>query len=317
MLHWIKAKVTFRRVAAALFGLMIAAELIARYGLGFGQPPVVLLDDQIEYYLKPSSEYRRFGNRIAVNSHGMRGPEFVAKKASADEFRLLVLGDSIVYGGNKLDQEELATSLLAEGLGAALGRPVTVANIACSSWGPPNVDAFLARFGTFDGDAAVIVLSSHDIADVPIFNPLTEPYWTEAPWCALHDLGEAVYERIFKRRQSLNRELRRGLDPEQARRDVLAALGRVVDRLDGAGMDVYVALHLERAEAVGVPHGGYGEFGRFATSRDLKVIDLGPRFKSTMDKGDEPYDDYIHPNALGMRLMAEAIQAAVLGGRGE
>ena len=73
----------------------------------------------------------------------LRSRDFPPVKTEPGELRVLVVGDSIIHGGNAVDQGELATSLLERMAAEALARPVTVGNIAARSWGPPNCLAYL------------------------------------------------------------------------------------------------------------------------------------------------------------------------------
>ena len=108
--------------------LLALAEMIARFGLGLGNPPLWQADSEIEYLAQPSKNYKRFGNRISYNSHSMRSDEFPKQKSDPNEFRLLVIGDSIVNGGVKVDQDALATSILQRNLQDIFKRPVVVGN---------------------------------------------------------------------------------------------------------------------------------------------------------------------------------------------
>src|SRR5690348_1694786 len=90
-------------VAACILG----AEIFARYGLGLGNPPLVMIDSKMEYVFRPGS-YRRFNNYISYNSWSMRASEVPPEK-SCDDFRVLVLGDSVVNGGALTDQNDLAS----------------------------------------------------------------------------------------------------------------------------------------------------------------------------------------------------------------
>lgn len=93
----------------AVLGLLgiAGAEIGARVVLGLGDPPLYSLDPEVEYLLKPSQDRRPLGNRFFVNSRSMRAEEFPDSKASVDELRVLVIGDSIVNGGVKIDQAAL------------------------------------------------------------------------------------------------------------------------------------------------------------------------------------------------------------------
>src|SRR5262245_15968390 len=84
------------------------AELVARY-VGFGDPPIAILDEKIEYYLAPSRNYWRFGHDYRVNRYSMRSDD-VDMTSIDRRFIFSLLGDSVVYG-NRLDQ---ANTLSAE-----------------------------------------------------------------------------------------------------------------------------------------------------------------------------------------------------------
>ena len=63
------------RTAKTVAGIALAvllAEFVCRFVLGFGDPPLVELDPEIEYMLVPSRSYERFGNVISVNAQRMR-----------------------------------------------------------------------------------------------------------------------------------------------------------------------------------------------------------------------------------------------------
>ena len=92
-----------------------------------------------------------------------------------------MIGDSVINGGALTDDRELATRIAQERLAADLERPVWVGNVSAGSWGPGNQLAYLRKFGTFDADVAIVVLSTHDIADVPDFAPDLGPDFPERP----------------------------------------------------------------------------------------------------------------------------------------
>src|SRR5688572_9463752 len=135
--------------------LLLLAEIVLRF-IGFGDPPLHELDPRIEYYAKQGS-YRRHGNLVRVNAFGMRGNEL---RARTGQLRVLLVGDSIVFGTYRVGQDQLISTFLEPELARLSGRAVEVLNVACSSWGPENQRAYLERFGTFDADIAVWVLSS-------------------------------------------------------------------------------------------------------------------------------------------------------------
>ena len=150
-------------------GLVIVAELVARFAGGLGDPPLTLRDPKIEYLFAPSRCYRRFHNRVCYNQWSMRSPDFPAHKVGCER-RLMVIGDSIVNGGSRADQDELATEVAKRQLDR-LGPPTTVGNISAGSWGPANMRAYTDRFGWFDADVAVFIFNTEDLDDLPTFVP--------------------------------------------------------------------------------------------------------------------------------------------------
>eukprot|EP00172_Hildenbrandia_rubra_P004288 Plantae.Rhodophyta-Hildenbrandia_rubra.ctg83765.p2 GENE.Plantae.Rhodophyta-Hildenbrandia_rubra.ctg83765~~Plantae.Rhodophyta-Hildenbrandia_rubra.ctg83765.p2 ORF type:complete len:119 (-),score=6.39 Plantae.Rhodophyta-Hildenbrandia_rubra.ctg83765:4-360(-) len=106
------------KYAIILFAvLVIAAEGVLRWGVGLGDPPLARLDPVTEYELVPYATYQRWGNTISINAHGMRTdahPDLPEEGAQ----HLLLIGDSVVYGGHFLQQYEIISAhlqnLLAE-----------------------------------------------------------------------------------------------------------------------------------------------------------------------------------------------------------
>jgi len=74
--------------------------------LGYGDPPLYSYDPAVGYVLKPSQNLSRYRNcRVSINNLGMRSPETSVAKAPG-RFRVLVLGDSVPYGGSYIDQDD-------------------------------------------------------------------------------------------------------------------------------------------------------------------------------------------------------------------
>ena len=194
--HSIKNQNRFLAVALAL-----ASEPFCRFGIGLGDPPLYQADEAIEYLLQPSKTYRRFHHRFSVNRYSMRADDFSPKKSGPEELRVLVIGDSVVYGGVLIDQHDIDTEILKRDLQQQLGRPVVVGNASAKSWGPPNELAYLERFGTLDADVVVLELSSGDYADAPTFVPtvgISADYPNRKPRSAVADLfGTYLLPRYF------------------------------------------------------------------------------------------------------------------------
>jgi hypothetical protein len=310
-------KVSGRRVACwvvALAAVTVASELGLRYGLGFGDPPLVMRDPTIEYLYQPARQYLRFGHRIEVNRWSMRSGDFPYRKRNPTELRVLVIGDSVVHGGVPTDQSELATERLRKGLGATLARPVVVGNVSAGSWGPPNMLAYVEWYGTFDADLAVVVVSSHDWEDVPAWAPLTADFPTEAPALALGEvLGRYVPRIVAQAIGSVWPPRPLARDASDPR--VLAAVGafrRLIATLRSNGARVAVALHLERDEPPSAPLPGHAVLAAAAREAGVPVLELGPAFAAAGAGGRDLYRDAIHPTAAGQAVIAAVLRDWVL-----
>src|ERR1035438_1346806 len=76
--------------------IFLLSELICRFEIGLGNPPLYQADAKMEYLLQPSKTYYRFHHRFAVNRYSMRSDDFPPEKSSPNELRILVIGDSVV-----------------------------------------------------------------------------------------------------------------------------------------------------------------------------------------------------------------------------
>jgi hypothetical protein len=296
---------------------LIAGELAARFILGLGDPPLYVLDPEIEYLLAPNQCCRRFGNDYIVNKWSMRsGP--LAEPKPASELRVLVIGDSIVNGGGRIDQSRLATTRLCQELDPAQGgyERRVAANISAGSWGPPNELAYVKRFGTFDADVVIIVLNSDDVADVPGLEYIGSSWPRRKPWCALQELvGVYAWRGVCK-------VLRRSPEPAPAphaathEQDVEAchrAFDELVTEVRRKGAKVGVVQYLKRPEVTGRPEAGYTEIGRWAAEAGIEPVSSGPAFKVELDAGHELYlsGEDVHPNDQGQAILAGVLREAI------
>src|SRR3984957_16390392 len=71
------------RILIVIFLALISAELVCRYAIGLGDPPLYVADSKMEYLLQPSKTYYRFHKRFSVNQYGMRSDGFPQEKSDA------------------------------------------------------------------------------------------------------------------------------------------------------------------------------------------------------------------------------------------
>ncbi len=300
-------------IGAVLLTIIVALEMFARFGLGLGDPPLMMRHPDIEYIAQPSREYMRFGNRIKYNQWSMRSEEF-AKTKAVGEFRILVMGDSVVNAGVLVDQSQIATERLGVLLAEALGQRVTVGNISAGSWGPPNLYGYAKQFGLFDADVIVVVLSSHDYADAMRFEPLGADAPERRPALALFE----VLQRYLPRYLPDWRTESTPPDPvtdEELNADIAEcteALRNLLELAQNSGAMVLVAQHLTVQELEDGPEIGHEVIASVASDVGVPIIQLGPSFAAAIAAGETPFRDDIHLNAVGQRVMAEALAEAIL-----
>lgn len=298
-----------------LVGLLVVGEGVARFGIGLGDPPLSIADPEIEYLFKPSVRYRRFGRQISYNAYSMRSGPIAPKRSDPAELRVLVLGDSIVNGGVLTDDSELTTAQLQPRLQEVLHRPVYVGNISAGSWGPPNMLAYARRFGWFDANAVVIVLSSHDYSDVPTFQPIVgvDPGFPDhAPVLALQELlTRYVLPRLG--RVGATAENPQVAPATQQDIDIcMDAIRQMVRSARAAGAQVIIAQHLASAELGGKEMPGHAVIAAVAKELSVDLVQLGPVFEEARKAGQVVYRDGLHPSALGQRLIADTLFPHVL-----
>ncbi len=301
-----------------LLALFVAAELVARFALGLGDPPLLVSDPQIEYLFRPSQEVRRFGNRIHYNQWSMRSEDFDAKKTDPRELRVIVIGDSVINGGAPTDQGELATQILRERLEKELNRPVVVGNVSAATWGPQNMLAYVKRFGLFDADVVVIVLSSHDWSDVPNFQPVVgvHPSFPEhKPLLAVQELvSRYLLPRIVgPAGADAGTPSAEPPEPKDIDRS-LNDLRELFEIAKSGGASVIVAQYLESKEVMGELREGHDAILKLATDSGAEVVQLGPAFRAAVQSGRNPFRDMIHPNAVGQKLIADGLYEKIVIG---
>ncbi|MCL1887687.1 MAG: hypothetical protein FWF96_02305 [Kiritimatiellaeota bacterium] len=157
---------------AILLGFLLGGELVARFVLGLGDPPLSVADPEIEYMFAPNQDCRRFGNRVVYNNVSMRNVQNIQTNEPFSGFRVLMMGDSVLNGGSQTDHKHLATTLAQEVLEKDMKIPVQILHCSAGSWGPGNYSAYIKRYGDFDSNSIGFVLSSHDVWDVPDFTPI-------------------------------------------------------------------------------------------------------------------------------------------------
>lgn len=284
-----------------VFGMLVMSSNMLLLFVGFGQAPLVILDENIEYYLKPQMSYRRFGNDININRYGMRSVDFDREK---EQPFYAIIGDSVVYGEHTLDQTETLAYILNSHLKLILqNESIVVGSIAASSWGPGNMLAFYERFGPFRGDTAFLVLSSHDRSDIPYMTRRLTPYRVAEPTSALHDFIQGVGERLehkirgdmvelpFKKRLALSE----------------ASLVSLIELLKRDYSQVVMVFHATKKEAINGAAKSEGYYATIAERYKVEFFSTLHFYEALYEKGMNPHGDNIHLSWQGNQKLSSKL----------
>lgn len=149
------------RIPGSVVGVSIATEVILRLAFGLGNPVLSEADRYTGYRFQPNQKLFRFGKNIAYNQYSQRSEPITPKKTPG-KLRILMTGDSVLNGGNPTDQSQTITELLEVKLFVS-GHPAEVLNASAGSWGIGNALGYLREFGTFNADAVILQIGTHDL----------------------------------------------------------------------------------------------------------------------------------------------------------
>lgn len=141
--------------------LLLLVEIWLRVAFGLGHPALLQADPYTGYRYQPNQDLVRFGKRIVYNQYSQRSEPITSTKP-ADRLRVLMVGDSVLNGGNPTDQSQTITELFEQQL-IANGHAAEVLNASAGSWGPGNELAYLQHFGTFNSDVVILEVGANDL----------------------------------------------------------------------------------------------------------------------------------------------------------
>lgn len=284
-----------RAVVAAMLLLVCASEGVLRVA-GYGDPVLYVDDDVVGYMPAPSQDVRRGGNAVYINAFGMRAPDY-AREKPAGVFRVLMLGDSTLYGGSYIDQEETYARLLERGLKAQMPeRAVEVLSMGVNGWGPHHELGYVRRFGNFGADLVVVCLPYGDVWR-PLSRLSDKPYLPASRPPALA-LEEVAYHLTWRyRARALGR-------PSQALRDSRSADGvrayaELARLLRARGSEVRVEVLPSRGALDAVPEREQLWVDRLKSALRAEGVEVGYALEA-MRRGDASlYEDGVHLSVAG------------------
>jgi lysophospholipase L1-like esterase len=316
-----------RNAIIAIVALVLLSEGVLR-AKGFGHTVLYVADPDIGYYPQPNAELIRYGGRVATNEFGMRSPD-VAREKPPGTFRILMIGDSTLYGGSYIDQEDMYATVLQKRL-TALGVPgkIEVLAMGCNGWGPFHEHGFVRRYpDAFGADLTMIQMPIDDVVR-PLYGLMNVPFFSDKapPRIALEEVANHLMWRYKADRVGID-------DAWQERQAVygIREYGLLTDDLLRAGTEV-MAFVLPRSSP------GYDKppptDAEDPSGRIRNMLSTDERWRMSLtdtlakrgvatyfargffkDKGPEELiyrDDGLHLETLGHHVYAEYLESKVV-----
>ncbi len=292
--------------------LLTVAEGILRTQ-GFGAEAVLYASDPtVGYYTAPNQKLGRYGGRVETNRFGMRAPAYSPEKPPGT-FRILMLGDSTLYGGSYVDQDELYARLLEKRLNQLTGGAgkVEVLNMGVNGWGPFHERGYVIKFGTFGADLAMICGPTEDL-NRTAYGLMSVPFFAveNPPILALEEVFMHLTWQYRRNRTSLSL----AWQSEQAISGV-GEYGRLIDDLRARGAEVIMELLPSREAGMGMPiltkeEDWLGQLQVLGAHRKVPVHFPAKVFVGR-GTAEELYHDRTHLHVKGHAVYAEYLEMSV------
>jgi hypothetical protein len=180
---------SIRRVFAVFLVLMVFTQLLLPYG--------------VEYYYRRAAGHYVLGERLPqgfelIHQNFPSALEYIEKYRSDYDYNIMVLGDSVAYGGSVSARESIPAYLEAE-LGRLLpDKRVRVWNLAIPGSKPGDIYCALRRIEPLQPDAVVIDF------DIVFYSRLDSPKPVAFDWLYLDDGLPADAGQVIDRYQSMS-----------------------------------------------------------------------------------------------------------------
>ena len=160
-------------------------------------------------------------------------------------FRIFMIGDSTLYGGQYVSNSQLYARQLQSKLADQSNVDVEVLNMAANGWGPFNAFGYVKQNGCFDADLCIICLPVDDFRR-PLVSLIDTPYFrdTAPPRCAYE---EVLYHLNWRQR---TRVAQRRSDRPTRREQITLGMAKyleLADVMQSAGAEVMIEILPSRA----------------------------------------------------------------------
>ena len=217
-----------------------------------------------------------------------------------------MLGDSTLYGGSYIDQDELYSTRLEKLLNAKYpGLHIEVLAMGTNGWGPFHERGFVQRRGTFNADLAIVNLPIDDI-NRSLYGLMCTPFTSvqSPPHFALEEVVNHYAWEFKKNRAGLDAKW----EAEQSQIGI-QEYGHLADDLQAHGLEVMFACLPSRDAGMNREASKQETLWRGQLEATLAKRNVSMSFPQGLfvGKGDEKqiYHDDVHLNAPGHKIYAD------------
>lgn len=298
----------------AIASLAIVGEVISRKVIGLGTPPLYVSYEGMEYKLQPNQDIKRFGNKIVINDASMRTSNNILGTPKSGKSRILIFGDSVLWGGSQMDQEDIATSLLNK----KLSGKYEIFNVSAGSWGPGNWNEYIQENGIFNSDRVILLISSHDLTDIP-YIVKTMPSHNRPTTNPPSALWELVTRYVTPRIQNFAKKIvpikqdQTTIDKTLAISKGSNILNQTIDLIEKSGAELSVVQFWSKEEVMNeLPSANHPIAQDIFKDRGVSTFQSLPYFKRCSNKPSDLFVDGIHPYTKeGQKCLALVLEDAI------
>jgi len=303
-----------RKLIASMILLLIPAELVARFVLGLGNPPLYKRADGYEYSNLPNQDVFRFGNHIFLNAQGLRNKP-ISTKPLPGTIRVLCLGDSITFGGVETDQAKTYPYQLQDILNHYSLKHFEVLNASVAGWAIGNEEAYLQKEGIYHSQIVVLEHRTDNL-----FRPKTSGeivghvnYPDRKPVLALEEgffrylLPNFLQNFQAAQPSQLDAGIRTKYSEQDFKRN-FASFDRIAKlvRAHKARLIVFLMEQPDELEPkYALIHLAKKELAEKAKELNIPYADIAEDFQTS--GGKKLFRDEIHPNPAGNTVIAKAV----------
>ena len=158
----------------------------------------------------------------------------------------------------------------------------------------------------------MLLISSHDYADNPTFEPLNpDTHPTEAPMLALSEAITRYVPRYIPSwlKPTVNDVAKENDKPNKTSIALgLNSLRQFLDLSIKSGAKIYIFQHWTQDEITqGKASEGNFMINQVCVEKKVNCIQMNGFFENYIKKGENPFRDNIHPNDTGQKIIAKSI----------